>query len=161
MDEEQPQRVLVRPWLAERDEAAVAQLVERTLLEVGWSDVAGEAQAVRELLAEPERGLGMVAEVNGGIIGVVVAEWWNGRPVMFVRWLVVESSFRRQRVGSALIDALEAAPGLQRMSGMVDQEASAAIGFWRRRGWTMQKPRPERRRQLMGIDLAADLSEAA
>ncbi len=161
MDEERQQALVVRSWSAEQDKASVTRLVGQTLLEIGWADVADEVQAVLELLAEPGRGLGKVAEVNGSIVGVAIAERRTGHPVLFVRWLVVEKNFRRQRVGTALIDALEAVPGLRRVSGVVDKEAPAAIGFWTCRGWAMEESRPERRRQSMGVDLAAGLSEAA
>jgi hypothetical protein len=59
------------------------------------------------------------------------------------------------------MDALAATPGLEGLTGMVDQEDPAALGFWQDRGWTVRRPRPGRRRLLMSVDLPEGRSEAA
>lgn len=159
---ERPQTTCsIRTWSAEQEAAAVAQLVERTLLEIPWVDVAGEVRAVMELVSDQDRGIGLVAEVDGRIVGAVVAERRTASPALFIRWLVVDRDFRRQRVASALMNTLEATSGVLRIHGMVDQQDVTAVGFWQSRGWSVRRPHLDRRRQLMGVGVPIGAAEAA
>ncbi len=150
MNERSPTMLALRPWSTQQTTGSVSRLIRRTLLEIGWSDVAGEVRAVMDLLADQDRGIALLAEVDGRLIGAVAAERRTTRPALFIRWLVVDPDFRRQGVASALMNTLEASSGVLRIDGMVDQQDAAAVGFWQSRGWTVLRPCLDRRRQLMG-----------
>jgi GNAT superfamily N-acetyltransferase len=112
-------------------------------------------------LARSESGLTFVALDSSRPVGILVAGAQARTRSAFVRWLVVRPSDRGRGVGTALVDALASTPGVERLTGMVDQHDPVALGFWRASGWTIQQSRPGRRRQLMGIDSHPALSEAA
>jgi GNAT superfamily N-acetyltransferase len=105
--------------------------------------------------AASERNLTFVASEGGRPVGVLLALPKPRSRSAFVLWLIVTPDARRRGVGTALVDALEATPGIERLDGMVDQEDPTALGFWRGRGWTVSEPRPGRRRQTMAVELAA------
>lgn len=151
----------IRPWSTEQDADLVACLIRRTLLEIGWADVVGEVRAVMELAADQDRSTGLLAEVDGRIVGAVVAERRTASPSLFIRWLVVDRDLRRQRVASALMKTLEATSGVLRIDGMVDQQDATAVGFWQSRGWSVRRPQLDRRRQLMGVGVPIGVAEAA
>lgn len=112
-------------------------------------------------LAASSPALVFVARATTAPVGLLVAEAEPSTRSAFVRWLVVDPSARRNGVGTALIAALAATPGIERLRGMVDQEDPVASRFWRDLGWTVPHPRPGRRRQLMSGDLTGAPRAAA
>lgn len=110
--------------------------------------------------AASERNLTFVATDDGRPVGVLIALPKPAVRSAFILWVVVAPEARRRGVGTALVDALEATPGLEGLEGMVDQEDETALGFWRDRGWTVRGSRPGRRQQ-MEVRLAAGSAEAA
>ena len=110
--------------------------------------------------AASERNLTFVASDDERAIGVLIALPKPAVRSAFVLWVVVAPEARRRGVGTALVDALEATPGLEGLEGMVNQEDRTALGFWRDRGWTVRGSRPGRRQQ-MEFRLSCNAAEAA
>jgi len=162
--------MLLRPQVGMEMRMRVVQWDERELperaVEILREELRGRGEPDCELpmtldVARSEFGLTFVALDSSGPVGILVAEARTCTRSAFVRWLVVSPSHRGRCVGTALVNALAATPGIERLTGMVDQHDSVALGFWRANGWTIQRSRPGRRRQLMGIDPHPALSEAA
>jgi GNAT superfamily N-acetyltransferase len=128
--------------------------------EIGVRDEPEEELGMTLELAESTSGLAFVARAAIGPVGVLVAEAEPSTRSAFVRWLVVDPAARRSGVGTALVAALAATPGIEWLRGMVDQEDLVASRFWRDVGWTVPRPRPGRRRQMMSSDLP-DAPQAA
>lgn len=143
----------IRPWSSEEDLVAIASLVRLANEELGRPDVDGEARATVAILTRSSQGIGLIAEADGDIIGSVIAERERTEAELHIRWLVVRTGSRRLGVATALVDTLEAMPGVRRVTGTVDQQDPIAHGFWTKRGWTTCRPRPGRRRELMGVDV--------
>ncbi len=112
-------------------------------------------------IASASRGVAFVASDETGPVGVLIAARDREIDAAFVRWLVVDPAARRRGVGSALVDALAATPGITRLSGMVDQTNPVSLAFWRSQGWTTRRPRSGRRRELMRVELGPAVTEAA
>ena len=148
----------VERWSDGELPAAVAGVLRKVLRELGEGD---EELAMSLDLAASESGLAFIASDGERPVGVLIAapEPWTRSA--FIRWIAVEPDARRRRVGTALVEAIAGTPGLDALTGMVDQEDTTALGFWKGLGWSVRRPRPGRRRQLMGLDLAAGLAEVA
>ena len=112
-------------------------------------------------LAASDTSLTFIASDDALPVGVLLALPEPRIRSAFVRWIVVAPDARRRGVATALLDALAATPELEGLTGMVDQEDPAALGFWQDRGWTVRRPRHGRRRLLMSVDLPEVPSEAA
>ena len=110
--------------------------------------------------AASERNLIFIASDDGRPVGVLIALPKPTTRSAFVLWVVVAPEARRRGVGTALVDALEATPGLEALEVMVDQEDLTALGFWHDRGWAASSGRPGRRQQ-MEFRLAAGTAQAA
>lgn len=110
--------------------------------------------------ATSDRNLTFIASDGEQPIGVLIALPKPRIHSAFVLWIIVAPHARRRGVGTALVDALEATPGLAGLDGMVDQEDSAARGFWRHRGWKVSETRPGPR-QHMEFWLPTGMAEAA
>jgi ribosomal protein S18 acetylase RimI-like enzyme len=136
----------------------VARVLREALHELGE---AAEELSISLDLAASETSLTFIASDDALPVGMLLALPEPRIRSAFVRWLVVAPDARRRGVATALTDALAATPGLDALTGMVDQEDPAALGFWQDRGWTVRRPRPGRRRQLMSVDLPQGRSEAA
>ena len=112
-----------------------------------WSDAEAEpthtdnAVSLALLLRhDPEAVL--VAEVNGRVVGTVIAGWdgWRGS----IYRLVVHPLHRRQRLGRRLLAEAEsrfAKLGADRRQAIVVASDPRATGFWRTSGWEEQADR--------------------
>ena len=148
----------VERWNGGELPAAVAGVLRGVLREIGESD---DELAMSLDLAASDSGLTFIASDGGRAVGVLIAAPEPRTRSAFIRWIAVEPDARRRGVGTALVAALAATPGLHALIGMVNQEKTTALEFWKDMGWSVRRPRPGRRRQLMGVDLAASLEEAA
>ena len=148
----------VERWSGGELPEAVARVLREALHEL---DEADDELAMSLDLAASDSGLSFIASDGGRPVGVLIAAPEPRNRSAFVRWLVVAPDARRRGVATALMDGLGATPGLEGLTGMVDQEDPAALGFWQDRGWTVRTPRPGRRRLLMSVDLPEVPSEAA
>lgn len=150
--------MLVEPWSAEQLPEAVRDLLRNVLCELGEAE---DELAMSLDQSASDTGLTFTASDSGRPVGVLIAtpEPWNR--AAFVRWIAVAPEARRMGVGTALVEALVATPWLESITGMVDQTDPAALAFWQGQGWSVRKPRPGRRRELMGVELAAVRPEAA
>ena len=129
-----------------------------TLLQL-WASAAPVASptddlaALTQALHHPEAGL-LVAEVDGEIVGSVMACWdgWRGH----LYRLVVAPGFRRRGIATALVrrgEALLEELGARRVSVLVLAEGSGAAPFWERCGY-VRDPHVERSvKMLRGVGL--------
>ncbi len=91
--------------------------------------------AVHELLGRDPEAL-LVAEVDGRIVGTVVAGWdgWRGN----LYRLVVDPARRRAHVASELVSEAErrlSARGCRRIAASVQVDEQHAVGFWTAAGY--------------------------
>jgi ribosomal protein S18 acetylase RimI-like enzyme len=91
--------------------------------------------ALERLLADNPGAL-LVAEHDGGVVGVVVAAWDGWRGNMYR--LAVDPAHRRRRVALALVRAGEAhlaVRGARRVTALVAHEEAEAVGLWEAAGY--------------------------
>ncbi len=84
-----------------------------------------------------------IAERNGRMAGFAIVDWmWNeGAPVAYIQTIEVAADQRRQGVGEELLRCVETsalAAGARTIWLHVDQENSAAIRLYERRGYASQ-----------------------
>lgn len=89
-----------------------------------------------ELLLERDPGALLVAELDGEIVGALIAGWdgWRGN----VYRLAVLPQHRRKGIGRALVEAGHerlVALGAHRITALVGGEEGAAHGLWRALGY--------------------------
>ena len=94
-----------------------------------------DPQFVEQLL-EHDPGALLVAEADGGVVGVLIAGWdgWRGN----VYRLAVLPSHRRQGIGRRLVEAGHDRlrdQGARRVTALVGGEEGAAHGLWRAVGY--------------------------
>ncbi len=96
-----------------------------------------------KLLLDTPGSLIIVAEEQGGIIGMATAQALvstaEGGPVGLVEDVVVDISYRGRGIGGALLDHLQGwarDKGLSRLQLAADSWNSAALGFYARNGWS-------------------------
>jgi len=146
----------IRPATA-ADRGAVAAAVELLLAELGGrrpprADLEAEIQAV---LDDPAVGALIVAEADGGIVGVLSASWQRALHVpgryATIQDLWVDEAWRSRQVGAGLVDALAALceeQGVTRIEVGLPRESFAAIGateaFYRGNGFEHLGPRMRR-----------------
>lgn len=147
----------VERWNGGELPEAAADILREGLRELGETEDEVSTSLDR---AASERNLTFIATDDGRPVGVLIALPKPAIRAAFVLWIVVAPDARRRGVGTALVEALEATPGLAVLEGMVDQEDHTALGFWRHRGWTVSGSRPGRRQQ-MESRLTASAAEAA
>ena len=150
--------VRIERWTGSELPGAIVGLLRETIEHLGM----GEHELETSLgIATSDRGLTFLASDDARPVGVLIAAPDRATGGAFVRWLVVDPANRRRGVGTALVDALAATPGITSLSGMVDRDDPAASSFWLGRGWTVASPRPGRSCQRMGAALTGDRPAAA
>jgi ribosomal protein S18 acetylase RimI-like enzyme len=95
--------------------------------------------ALTALLAHDPGAL-LVAEVEGELVGSVIAAWNGWRGSLYR--LVVATRHRRLGVGSRLVDAAERrllARGASRVDALVDAGDPSAIAFWEAIGYRRRR----------------------
>jgi branched-chain amino acid aminotransferase len=136
------------------DVAAVAAAVGELLAELGGRQPAApelEAEA-RALLDDSEAGSLLVAEADGEIVGVLVANWLRAIHVpgryALIQDLWVDRDWRSQAIGAELVAALAALArerGVGRIEVGLPRESFAAIAattaFYSRNGFEPLGPR--------------------
>jgi ribosomal protein S18 acetylase RimI-like enzyme len=90
-------------------------------------------------LVERDPGALIVAEVNGRIVGTVIAGWdgWRGS----IYRLAVAADQRRSGLGQALLGAAEDrldALGARRLHAIVVESNDVAVAFWTASDWEHQ-----------------------
>jgi ribosomal protein S18 acetylase RimI-like enzyme len=148
----------VERWGGGELPVSVSEILYEALQERGEPD---PELAMTLDLAASESGLTFVGLAGGRPVGVLVAAAEPHTSSAFVRWLVVDPARRGRGVGTALVDALLATPGIDRLSGMVDHSDQVALGFWTSRGWTTLRLRPGRQHHLMGTGPRHEHQDAA
>lgn len=139
------------------DVEAVASAVESLLLELGGrrperSDLETE---VRALLDDPEGGSVLIAEADGGIVGLLSASWQRAIHVpgvyATIQDLWVDEAWRSRGVGAELVEAIASQArtrGVSRLEVGLPRETFAAIAstesFYRRNGFEPLGPRMRR-----------------
>jgi GNAT superfamily N-acetyltransferase len=133
----------------EDDVAAVASAVSALLVEIGGIPPAAPAMqaSAHALIADGERGVLLVAEAAGALVGVLAASWQTAIHVpgryALIQDLWVHPSWRSRAIGADLIAALaDLADGRQiarievglPQTSFAGLEATAA--FYRRNGFT-------------------------
>jgi ribosomal protein S18 acetylase RimI-like enzyme len=109
-----------------------------------WRDAAAptttdDRDGVAALLARDPGAL-LVAEIDGRIVGTVIAAWdgWRGS----VYRIVVAPDYRRQGLGRRLLGEAEQrlrSVGVRRMHAIVVETDEQAVGFWRVSAWAPQR----------------------
>lgn len=139
------------------DVAAIAAGVERLLVELGGRKPArAELEAeIEAALADPAIGATLVAEAEGGIVGVLSASWQRALHVpgryATIQDLWVDPERRSDGVGAALVDELAdlcKAQGVVRIEVGLPRESFDAIrateAFYERNGFEQLGPRMRR-----------------
>ena len=139
------------------DAAGVADAVESLLRELGGRcPERDELEAeVRALLDDPEGGSVLIAEADGGIVGVLSASWQRAIHVpgvyATIQDLWVDEGWRSRGVGAELVEAVASqarARGVSRLEVGLPRETFAAIAstesFYRRNGFEHLGPRMRR-----------------
>jgi len=97
-----------------------------------------DAESVRALMAFDSGAL-LVAEIDGVVVGSLIAAWDGWRGNMYR--LAVLPEHRRARVASALVRAGEErlrAIGCKRITALVVGDHEHAVGLWASAGYTWQ-----------------------
>jgi GNAT superfamily N-acetyltransferase len=139
------------------DVEAVATAVEALLLELGGSrpERSDLETEVRALLDDPEGGSVLIAEADGGIVGVLSASWQRAIHVpgvyATIQDLWVDEAWRSRGVGAELVEAIASQArtrGVSRLEVGLPRETFAAIAstesFYRRNGFEHLGPRMRR-----------------
>ncbi len=148
----------VERWGGGELPAGVSEVLREALQERG--ELVPELSMTLDLAAS-ESGLAYVGLEGTRPVGVLVAAAEPHTSSAFVRWLVVDPARRGRGVGTALVDALVATPGIDRLRGMVDHEDPVALAFWTSLGWSTLRLRPGRRHHLMGTSPRREHQDAA
>jgi ribosomal protein S18 acetylase RimI-like enzyme len=144
---------VVRPATPRDLEALVRLLDVLFSLEADFTpDAERQRRGLGALLADPARGVVLVAErgglVAGMVTGQVLVSTAEGGPAVLAEDLVVEEAARGLGLGRALLDALEhwaRARGANRVQLLVDEENLEALAFYRRLAWGPTQLRALRR----------------
>jgi ribosomal protein S18 acetylase RimI-like enzyme len=91
-------------------------------------------------LLERDQGALLIAELEGGIVGSLIAVWDGWRGNMYR--LTVKMEFRRQGVARRLVAAGESrlrALGARRISVLVWRDHRRAVGVWRSAGYSHEE----------------------
>jgi GNAT superfamily N-acetyltransferase len=140
-----------------RDVEGVATAVASLLAEVGGRIPArAEMEAeVQALLDDPQGGSVLIAEADGGIVGVLTASWQRAIHVpgvyATIQDLWVDEAWRSRGVGAELVEAVASQArtrGVSRLEVGIPRETFAAIAstesFYKRNGFERLGPRMRR-----------------
>ena len=105
-------------------------------------------EALRRLIDTDPLAL-LVAELDGGLVGAVIAAWdgWRGN----IYRLAIEPAHRRRGIGSALVRAGETSlqrRGASRVTALVAYEDERAAAFWDEAGYPLDSEIGRRVRNL-------------
>jgi ribosomal protein S18 acetylase RimI-like enzyme len=126
-----PSDVVIRP--ARRDDAEA--MVDAWRLASTEPSVSDDVVSLERLIAH-DPGAALVADMEGRIVGTIIATWdgWRGG-----LWrLAVVPVWRRRGVGRRLVAAAEdrlQALGAPKIAALVLREHDQAVGFWRALGY--------------------------
>ena len=139
------------------DVEGVATAVESLLRELGGRcpDRPSLEAEVRALLDDPEGSSVLIAEADGGIVGVLSASWQRAIHVpgvyATIQDLWVDEDWRSRGVGAELVEAIASQArgrGVSRLEVGLPRETFAAIAstesFYRRNGFEQLGPRMRR-----------------
>lgn len=128
-------------WAGDLD--AMVSLL-RTLFAIEADFAFDEAKQRRglRLLLESDQGCLLVAEADAAVIGMcsgqLLISTAEGGLSLLVEDLVVDKAYRRQGVGSRLMEALKdwaVGRDVSRLQLLADRNNAPALAFYRRRGW--------------------------
>jgi ribosomal protein S18 acetylase RimI-like enzyme len=126
---------LPRPSIREARPADVPAVLALWRTDGVPSSRTDDATSVSTVLAHPTSTL-LLAEVNGDIVGSVIAAWNGWRGALYR--LVVAPSHRRSGVATLLVRAAEEILidfGARRLHALVLEQADPAQQFWRSAGY--------------------------
>ena len=139
------------------DVGGVAGAVENLLAELGGRMPSREEMEteVQALLDDPQGGSVLLAEADGGIVGVLTASWQRAIHVpgvyATIQDLWVDEAWRSRGVGAELVEAIASqarSRGVGRLEVGLPRETFAAIAstesFYRRNGFEHLGPRMRR-----------------
>jgi GNAT superfamily N-acetyltransferase len=140
-----------------RDVEGVATAVEALLAELGGQMPARAEmeQEVQALLDDPQGGSVLIAEADGGVVGVLTASWQRAIHVpgvyATIQDLWVDEGWRSRGVGAELVEAIASQArkrGVSRLEVGLPRETFAAIAstesFYERNGFEHLGPRMRR-----------------
>jgi GNAT superfamily N-acetyltransferase len=139
------------------DVEGVTRAVAGLLAELGgrMPSRAAMEEEVQALLDDPQGGSVLLAEADGGIVGVLTASWQRAIHVpgvyVTIQDLWVEEAWRSRGVGAELVEAIASqarSRGVSRLEVGLPRETFAAIAstesFYRRSGFEHLGPRMRR-----------------
>ncbi len=105
-------------------------------------DSARQQRGLELLLARGEYALVLVAERDGGVVGMcsaqVLISTAQGGEVALLEDVVVDPAHRGEGIGAALLDRVEQwgrERGISRLQLLADRSNTPALDFYQRRGW--------------------------
>ena len=131
----------LRQFEFERDYQAVLALWQTAGPGIHVSPSDSPVELARKLQRDPD--LFLVAEAGGQLIGTVLGGFDGRRGIVY--HLAVESGWRGQGIGSALMDEVEArlmARGCRKAYLLVAPENAEVTAFYARRGWEIMDVLP-------------------
>jgi GNAT superfamily N-acetyltransferase len=141
----------------EEDIPAIASAVSALLLEIGGNPPATAAMhaSAHALIADGERGVLLIAEAAGALVGLLAASWQTAIHVpgryALIQDLWVHPSWRSRAIGADLLAALSDLAGgrqIARIEVGLPQASFAGLdateAFYRRNGFTPLGPRMRR-----------------
>lgn len=133
---------MIRPATGSDINAMLLLLHQLFTIEADF-DFSGERQQRGlALLLAADAAMAMVAEEQGGVVGMATAQLVistaEGGPSLLVEDLVVMPAWRKRGIGTALLNGLAAwgaSRGADRMQLLADRTNGPALDFYRQKGW--------------------------
>jgi ribosomal protein S18 acetylase RimI-like enzyme len=134
-------------FIREAQENDIPELVTllRELFELEMDfqfDQVKQRRGLALLIAQPEKGLLLVAQVGVKLVGMCSCQYListaEGSPVGLLEDMVIKREFRGRGVGRLLLNEIETRAqnnGLKRLQLLADKENDPALEFYSRMGW--------------------------